>query len=70
MLPPRQTKGEHDMKVIRLGDCIEDALHACMHSGIIIEATKEEMASIKDDILYNEVEVGRVKSGDSEVANA
>lgn len=47
------------MKVIEMGECLHDAPSGRMNCGIIIEATRDEIAAIPDNILYNEVTVRR-----------
>lgn len=49
------------MKCIEIGDCIHNPASGKLTSGIIIEASREEIAAITDNILYNEVTVSRVK---------
>lgn len=51
------------MKVVDIGNNINyggGVCHSCSFTGIVIEATEDEIAALNENILYNEVIVSRV----------
>ena len=58
------------MKCIEIGNCLRDPRNCTESPGIIIEATREEIAAINDNILYNEVEVLRVGADHENISGA
>lgn len=47
------------MLVIEIGNCLPSKTTFDGESGIIIEATRDEIAAIKENVLYNEVVIRR-----------
>lgn len=60
------------MKCIEIGNCIHSPGNGngTDSPGIVIEATREEIAEIRDNILYKEVRVLRVDAGHDEISGA